>query len=108
HGLIQAGDQAMPAPFTYHPSIGLFLALVWGSADLLRRWRAPAFLRAGGTSVILALLATTARDQLGYWTDTSTLCAHALRVTELNWLAHNTLGHALVQQGNLDEGISHL
>ena len=107
-GLIQAGNQAMADRFTYLPSIGLFVALVWGSADLLRRWRAPAFLRAGGTIVILALLATTARAQLGYWTDTSTLCAHALRVTELNWLAHNTLGHALVQQGNLDEGISHL
>src|SRR5437667_2019270 len=107
-GLIQAGNQAMADRFTYLPSIGLFVALVWGSADLLRRWRAPAFLRAGGTIVTLALLATTARAQLGYWTDTSTLCAHALRVTELNWLAHNTLGHALVQAGNLDEGISHL
>jgi len=107
-GLIQAGNQAMADRFTYLPSIGLFVALVWGSADLLRRWRVPAFLRAGGTIVILALLATTARAQLGSWTDTSTLCAHALRVTDLNWLAHNTLGHTLVQQGNLDEGISHL
>ena len=102
-GLIQAGNQAMADRFTYLPSIGLFVALVWGSADLLRRWRAPAFLRAGGTIVTLALLATTARAQLGYWTDTSTLCAHALRVTELNWLFAYTLGTALARQGRIDE-----
>src|SRR5206468_4000494 len=32
-GLIQAGNQAMADRFTYLPSIGLFVALVWGSAD---------------------------------------------------------------------------
>src|SRR5947208_4783609 len=41
-GLIRDGYQASAGRFTYLPSIGLFVALVWGSADLFRRWRAPA------------------------------------------------------------------
>ncbi len=47
-GLVQAGVQAMADRFTYVPSIGLFLAVVWGVAGLAARWRAPPrFLFAG-------------------------------------------------------------
>jgi Flp pilus assembly protein TadD len=33
-GLVQVGAQSMADRYTYIPSIGLFLALVWGAADL--------------------------------------------------------------------------
>ena len=34
-GLITIGDQAMADRYTYLPLVGIFLALVWGGADLL-------------------------------------------------------------------------
>jgi len=43
-GLVQVGVQAMADRYTYVPSIGLFIAVVWGMADLAARWRAPRFL----------------------------------------------------------------
>ncbi len=106
-GLVQAGDQAMADRFTYLPSIGLFITVAWGCADLSRRWRVPVFVTAPGAIVVLGALAATARAQLAYWKDDSTLFAHALNVTSLNWVAHNSLGYALFQQGKVEEAIVH-
>ena len=40
-GIVQVGRQAMADRYMYIPSIGLFIILAWGAADLLRalRWR---------------------------------------------------------------------
>src|ERR1035441_7992824 len=35
-GLVQVGDQAWADRYTYLPLIGLFVAIVWGAADLAR------------------------------------------------------------------------
>ncbi len=46
------------------------------------------------------------RQQIGYWKDSETLFRHALEVTENNYLAHNNLGAALREKGQIDEAIS--
>ena len=38
-GIIQAGGQAMADRFAYVPLIGLFIMVVWGTADWLAGWR---------------------------------------------------------------------
>ena len=38
-GLVQVGQQAMADRYAYLPFVGLFLAIVWGVADLLEKWR---------------------------------------------------------------------
>ena len=45
------------------------------------------------------------RQQLGYWQDSEALFRHALAVTENNCLAHNNLGDALDEKGQIDEAI---
>ena len=40
-GLVQVGGQSMADRYTYLPQIGLWVVLVWGGADLVRRWRVP-------------------------------------------------------------------
>src|SRR6185295_6174370 len=42
-GLVQVGDQAMADRYTYLPMIGVYVAAVWGVADLAAAW--PAALR---------------------------------------------------------------
>src|SRR5205085_10869558 len=39
-GLIALGDHAMADRYTYVPLIGLFVALVWGAAELIASWGA--------------------------------------------------------------------
>ena len=34
-GLVTIGDQSMADRYTYLPLVGIFIALVWGGADLL-------------------------------------------------------------------------
>jgi len=38
-GLVQVGDQALADRYTYFPLIGIFIAVVWGVADLAVCWR---------------------------------------------------------------------
>jgi hypothetical protein len=63
-GLVQVGDQAMADRYTYIPSIGLFIALVFGLADLAKAWRigVPVATATGATILVLASLTTLRLD----------------------------------------------
>ena len=102
-GLVQVGQQAMADRYSYLPSIGIFIMLAWGAAELpvpgrLRRIVLPAL------SVLLGLgmLAST-RAQVSCWKDSISLYRHALSVTRDNYLACLFLAKDLDEQGHLDE-----
>src|SRR5215831_16621564 len=46
-GIVQVGGQAMADRYFYIPSIGLFIALVFGLADIAKSWRVAPALSAG-------------------------------------------------------------
>src|SRR5215472_1581354 len=46
-GIVQVGGQIMADRYFYVPSIGLFIAVVFGLADIAKSWRVPASLCAG-------------------------------------------------------------
>jgi hypothetical protein len=94
-GLVQVGRQAMADRYTYLPSIGLFLAIVWGVAELAGHRRV---LLATATAVVIALLAVGTWRQAGYWKDSDALYRHALAVTRGNYLAHLGLAKALAAE----------
>lgn len=106
-GVIQVGGQAMADRYSYIPSIGLFVMIVWGVGDLVRQrqvlFRAAAF----AAVVWLAILASLAYAQVGFWRDSITLFRHTLSVAPENLVAHYNLAHALGKQGNLDEATVH-
>ena len=108
-GLIQVGDQAMADRYTYVPLIGLFIMVAWGVPDLLARWPLRLSRIALPSAAVLVILACaiSARGQLQYWQDSTTLWTHALAVTTGNNIAHNNLGIVLADQGRLDEAIDH-
>jgi protein O-mannosyl-transferase len=104
-GLVQTGAHAMADRFTYLPSLGVLILVVWGVYELSRHWRYGMIaLSLAVTAAIVLCLALT-RQQLGYWKDSEALFRHALEVTENNDLAHNNLGTALDQKGQTDEAI---
>ena len=113
-GLVQVGDQAWADRYTYLPLIGLFLAIVWGLADLARetgfggadRTKARRAVLSGVTVAVgLGLLAGT-WHQLGYWKDTRTLFQHAAQVTRHNARAITVLGSLLANEGKLQEAMA--
>jgi tetratricopeptide (TPR) repeat protein len=105
-GLVQVGWQARADRYTYLPSIGLTVALVWGLRDLWRRLAAgPRLLQAAAVAAVGCLSFLTWL-QIGYWKDSTTLYAHGLAVTERNHILHINLGIEEVRRGKLAQGIS--
>lgn len=106
-GLVQVGSQAIADRYTYFPSIGLFVLLVWSGGDVLERLRAPKWLMGGVTGFGLLICAVGAAQQLGFWTDSVTLFTRAVSVTTNNALAHNYLGYSLEETGRFAEAKPH-
>ncbi len=106
-GIVQASTQSMADRFAYLPLIGLFIALVWGTDEWLRKFPGPrrsAMILAG--AVLFACAALTWR-QLGHWRNSITLFSHALAVTKENSVAHINLGTALEAMGRRKEAMWH-
>ena len=121
-GLVQVGEQAWADRYSYLPSIGLFLAVVWGLSEYLQasgrgavgRPR-PTIAQKVGRGVPTApvivtvafgmTLLTLTFQQLRYWKNTRTLFQHAAAVTQNNYMAVTLLGSLLAKDGNLNEAI---
>jgi tetratricopeptide (TPR) repeat protein len=102
-GLVQVGVQSMADRYTYLPSIGLFLCIVWGISELVRNWPLPRPVI--GTfavaSVIVCALVTA--HQIRFWHDSEALFQRAIEVTSNNYLAYNNLGFDLGKKGKFQE-----
>jgi len=106
-GLVQVGNQAMADRYVYLPLIGLFVIVVWGTAEWAgSRQLSTRYLAAAGLTILVALSVAT-RVQISYWHDDYSLWARALAVTQGNFVAENNLAHALIKQRRYDEAIVH-
>lgn len=105
-GLVQVGIQSMADRYTYLPSIGLLVALVWLAHAAAMHWR----VKPGTVAVSLICLATVCAmltwRQIGFWRDSEQLFGRAVAVTKNNYLAHNNLGFYLSKQGRIPEAIA--
>ena len=110
-GLVQVGSQALADRYTYLPSLGILILVIWGGYELIperfRGWSgAPKAFGAAGSAAIL-LCAVLTRQQIAYWKDTEALFRHAIEVTKDNAFALNNLGYALINKGQYTEAINH-
>ena len=106
-GLVQVGGQIMADRYFYIPSIGLFIALVFGLADIAKSWRVAPSLSAGIAGGVLLILATLTNAQIQRWRDSFTLFEHTLAVTPPNLRIEHNLGLALGASGRYDEAAAH-
>ena len=110
-GLVTISDHFAPDRYTYLGHAGLSVALVWLVAATGRRHLAPRTAAvAGWAALALATLALShfADRQTRVWRDPETLWSHALVHTPANYVAHNQLGLALLQRGEVEEGMLQL
>ena len=106
-GLVQVGGQTMADRYFYIPSIGLFIAIVFGLADIAERRRVAPWLSAAIANVVLLVLATLTNAQIHRWSDSFTLFKHALTVAPPNVIVEDSLGLAMHKSGQLDEAAAH-
>ena len=93
--------------FTYFPLNGVFIALVWGSVDVMARWRLNQTIVALSAGLVLAACAARTRDQLSYWRNSEALWRHAIAVTSGNTIAYFNLGTLAEESGRLAEAMEY-
>jgi tetratricopeptide (TPR) repeat protein len=102
-GLVQVGVQSMADRYSYVPSIGLFVLLVWGVAEFAEyRPAAQPALGVAAVASVLACACITA-NQIRFWHDSEALFQRAIEVTPNNYLAYNNLGFDLSAKGRFRE-----
>ena len=107
-GLIQVGAQTRADRYSYLPSIGILIVIVWGVADSAAQWHWPRLPLAFASCAAVLVCAVAARGQVHYWKNSILLFTHALEVSpERDFIAHHNLGHALSAVGKQNEAIPH-
>ena len=123
--LVAVGAQAMSDRWSYSPSLGVLILLIWGAYELMPGKAAGGVERgsvghalarstlhasrstpillsvAGGVAMVLFLAMT--RQQLSYWQDSEALFRHTIEVTKANYYACNNLGSAFSKKGQIEE-----
>jgi tetratricopeptide (TPR) repeat protein len=104
-GLVQVGDASISDRYTYLPSVGLWIMVVWGLSDLVAN-RPPLRLTAIVSSgLALGACAVLTFRQVGYWKDTITLFSHAAAASKQNYLAYYNIGCEVMGLGNYPRAI---
>ncbi|MGO8931093.1 MAG: tetratricopeptide repeat protein [Limisphaerales bacterium] len=130
-GIVQTGFQSIADRYTYIPSIGIFIAVVWAAAEwgegksragvspapasispeasgpsaggaLGRRDTRPTLL-AGVATAVLLLCGYLTWVQVGTWRNSFTLWTHCLAVCPDNVFAHYNLGYVLQHSNKASE-----
>ena len=104
-GLVQVGAQSMADRYSYLPSIGLFMAVVFLVADYLAELQTPKAISAGLGLLMLAACIRVTEFQLPFWRNSEVLFRHAISVTKDNLIAMVDLGVALDVQHRFDEAL---
>jgi protein O-mannosyl-transferase len=99
-GLVQVGGQALADRYTYVPSIGIFIALAYGTVDLAARFRILRIVTVVVAALVLAASLFGTERQLAFWQSSETLFIHAIELTKKNAVAHLNLGVALEQDNH--------
>ena len=112
-GFMRIGAISMADRYTYFPTLGLWVALLW---TLPARWTTGHDFENGRTpqprfrlsvallsaAALLIALSLQARMQLTFWRDSLTLFQHALAVAGDSNVVHDNIGQALADQHKLD------
>src|SRR5262249_34342947 len=91
-GVLKVGTQAMAVHYTYVPYIGLFIILVWGTADLTAGWAGRHRPLAAAAALLLAACGVLSFMQVRYWRNTELLLQNSLSIAGGNGEIHETLG----------------
>lgn len=104
-GIVPVGVQWRADRYTDIPSVGIFIAVVWGMKELIARfpdWRVGMI---GVVAAALLLLGVTTTRQLRMWHDSLSLWTHVVSVAPDNRIAIVNLSAALLEAGRGTEAL---
>jgi len=103
-GVIQVGSQSMADRYSYIPTVGLLIAVVWGVAALLERGSSPSLKRLASIGAVVAVLACASVSwlQLTHWRDSKAMLERALEVGPPTPLMLGNLGSLLATRGDVE------
>jgi cytochrome c-type biogenesis protein CcmH/NrfG len=104
-GIVQVGFQSMANRYAYISLIGIFVLMVWGLPDLLKRFYGRRYLPAAAVVVILAFTFST-KAALPDWKDSEAVFQYALNVTRNNHIAEMGMGNVWLGRGDLPKARS--
>jgi len=108
-GVIQVGLQSMADRYVYLPSIGLFIALVWGMAQIAANSMTRQTMMAAGGGILVLACGLNTRHQLGFWRDNISLFQHVVEVSpENDYMGYFYLGISQAEKGDLDSSVTNL
>jgi tetratricopeptide (TPR) repeat protein len=106
-GVIKIGEQSHADRYTYLPSIGITLWIIWVVSEQVmknKNVRNGAVIVAVG---ILIVLGVSTFRQCRLWKNDLTLFSYTLKLTEHNWVIHQNYAVALKQNGDINEAERH-
>lgn len=106
-GMVQVGAQAMADRYSYITLTGLFVIIAWAVPEFLAKLPHRRIVLAVGGGVVVLVLSICSSRQLKIWQNSFTLFDHTLKVTENNYIMHNSLANVLASQGSYNEAIGH-
>jgi len=107
-GIVQVGLwPALADRWAYVPTIGLFIMMTWGVAEIVDHWRPKRIVLVCLSGIILTVMLVLSNLQISHWRDSVSLFEYSIRVTGGTWNMHNNLASALNAQGRNSEAIWH-
>jgi Flp pilus assembly protein TadD len=98
-GLVQVGEQGMADRYAYLPLLGIFVIVVWLSADVCVEAKINQLVPiAASVAVLITMLLLTWR-QIHTWESTLSLWSHSLEITPGNYVAEDSIGTILMDEG---------
>ena len=100
-------DYSMADRYAYLSAIGLFIAFAWGIPEMLKGRSGPRLVVVLLTAAGLIGFGVRSWFQARHWENSVTLFENALSCTEDNYVAHNNLGMALEERGDIQSAVEH-
>lgn len=102
-GVVQVGGQAMADRYAYLPHVGLFIAVFWTAADVVRRWPGARPWMVGVATAGAAACVALAWQQAGYWRSSVVLYEHTATLIRPTGRVYRLLADALADANRPDE-----
>ena len=113
--LIQVGMHARADRYMYVPMTGIAIMIAWGLPDLISRMQKHNSKEAGQANKMIGIVAAAvivaftacSYQQIGYWRDSMSLFNYTVNIDPNNYVGHNNLGVALLNQGRNEAALQH-
>ncbi len=107
-GILKMGEMtAMTDHYMYVSLLGVYIAIAWQLTSWVEANPNLKNIVASSVAAVLVALTLLSSRQIAVWQNSETLWKHTLSVVDDSSIAHNSLGDALMQSGQISDALEH-